>query len=53
MFLGSFSFSLLVVRISGFSSLFSVIAVFLCPPTTAEKTAIAGKIKKKTEILTS
>ena len=42
------------MRVSGFSSLFPAIAVFLCRPTRLLKNAAsAGKIKKKTEILTN
>ena len=43
-----------LVRISGFSSLFSEIVVFLYPPTDVLKnTAVAEKREEKTEILTN
>ena len=43
-----------LVRISGFSSLFSAIAVFLYPPTNVLKdTAIAEKREENPEILTN
>ena len=48
-------FLIKLVRISGFSSLFSAIAVFLAPSgkECAENTAIARKREEKPEILTN